>query len=152
MVLAYFNFFISSWKYSFTYFKSYISRYGAELKSPSEMPQFVKDISPPEGLVLASEAGELGLGELEGDVEALALVDLDAEGLSEYSQFVQQHLRSRATIGLASANNQTPSIGNTPSTVVSAFSRPSIVVGDAPTVLRTASVMTASAQACTPSK
>ncbi len=122
------------------------------MKQLSEMPQFVKDIRPPEGLVLASESGETDVGELEGDIEALSLVDLSAEGLSEYSQFVQQHLRSRATTtgltGLASSNQTSTSVGgNTPSTDMSNFSRPSIV----PTVLRTASIMTASAQVATPS-
>lgn len=51
------------------------------------LPDFVKSISPPPGLTLASEArSERPL--LTGDIEALELVDLDREGLHELKSYL----------------------------------------------------------------
>ena len=66
----------------------YMQRFGSTLKKPNELPQFVKDIRPPEGVILAADAPtELREYELEGDVYALSLVDdLEREGLLEYKR------------------------------------------------------------------
>ena len=68
----------------------YVERYGTSLKTHTELPQFVKEIRPPTGIVLASEHVSSGLHELEGDVDALKLIDLDYEGLSEYKTYVSK--------------------------------------------------------------
>ena len=68
----------------------YVARYGATLKKANELPPFVLEIKPPAGIVLASEMTNCNVHELEGDVEALQLIDLDHEGLSEYKQFVKK--------------------------------------------------------------
>jgi len=66
----------------------YVSQYGASLKLSRDLPQFVLDIKTPEGLVLAANYKAAAFYELEGDVEALKLIDLDKEGLSEYKAYL----------------------------------------------------------------
>ncbi len=53
------------------------------------MPTFVTDIKTPEGVVLAANHNYNTLHELEGDVDALKLIDLDREGLSEYKSYLK---------------------------------------------------------------
>lgn len=67
----------------------YVQRYGSSLKSHSELPQYVQDIKTPDGLVLAANYRYNRVHELEGDLQALRLVDLNREGLSEYSSYLQ---------------------------------------------------------------
>ena len=55
-----------------------------------QVPSFVLEIKPPAGVVLAADYQYNSIYELEGDVQALRLIDLDREGLSEYKQFVQR--------------------------------------------------------------
>ena len=62
----------------------YVRRYGEQLRVASELPAIVKSIPVPDGLVLAADYRYNPVHELEGDVEALRLIDLDAEGLSMY--------------------------------------------------------------------
>lgn len=61
----------------------YVQRYGPTLKTTKELPDFVLEIKPPQGIVLAADY-QYNVHELEGEVQALGLVDLDREGLSEY--------------------------------------------------------------------
>ena len=68
----------------------YVSRFGSSLKLSRELPQFVLDIKTPDGLVLAADHKYSSFYELEGDVSALNLIDLDREGLSEYRSFLQR--------------------------------------------------------------
>ncbi len=57
----------------------YVDRYGDSLIESRNLPDFVQDIEAPDGLVLAADQ-EFDFA-LEGDVEALNLVDLEKEGL-----------------------------------------------------------------------
>jgi hypothetical protein len=66
--------------------QEYIQRYGMELKDSSQLPSFVTEIRPPPGLILAAEYEPNY--ELEGDIDALKLIDLDKEGLSEYKKYL----------------------------------------------------------------
>lgn len=68
----------------------YVSRYGATLRQSGDLPSFVTDIKTPDGLVLAANYRYNSLYELEGDVQALRLVDLDREGLAEYRSYLQR--------------------------------------------------------------
>ena len=68
----------------------YVSRFGASLKTTRDMPQFVLDIKTPEGLVLAADYKYSSFYELEGDVSALKLIDLDKEGLGDYKAYLQR--------------------------------------------------------------
>lgn len=61
----------------------YFQRYENSLKSPEELAEFVLEIKTPQGLVLAADCQNY-VHELEGELDALKLVDLDKEGLSEY--------------------------------------------------------------------
>ncbi|RMZ97230.1 hypothetical protein BpHYR1_038506 [Brachionus plicatilis] len=70
----------------------YVNRYGSTLKSAKDMPDFVLEIKPPNGIKLASEDGAEQVHQLEGDVEALKYVDLEKEGLSEYRSQLEQIL------------------------------------------------------------
>ena len=76
----------------------YVARYGSSLKTSQELPQFVLDIKPPQGVVLAADYQYNNIHELEGDVGALKLVDLDREGLSQYRAQVQRW-SSNAVVG-----------------------------------------------------
>lgn len=75
----------------------YVNRYRNVLKVSRELPEFVKEIPPPHGVKLASEQPYNPVYELEGDVEALKLVDLDREGLSEYKPQVIRKLAQSAS-------------------------------------------------------
>ena len=66
----------------------YVAQYGASLKISRDLPQFVLDIKTPEGLVLAADFKYSSFFELEGDIEALKMVDLKKEGLSEYIDYL----------------------------------------------------------------
>ena len=66
----------------------YVKRYGSSLKTHLELPQFVRDIRPPVGVTLAAEFVAPSSYELEGDIEALKLIDLEKEGLSEYRSYL----------------------------------------------------------------
>ena len=59
-----------------------------------DLPKIVQDLPTPEGITLAAEYKYNPVHELEGDVDALKLVDLESEGLSEYkSLFQPQQIR-----------------------------------------------------------
>jgi hypothetical protein len=66
----------------------YVQAFGATLRLARDLPDFVHDIKTPEGLILAAQYRAPELHELEGDVQALALVDLDREGLSAYRDYL----------------------------------------------------------------
>lgn len=66
----------------------YVQRYGTSLKSSNEMPDYVANIKTPEGLVLAANYRYNNIHELEGDLQALRLIDLDREGLAEYRSYL----------------------------------------------------------------
>ena len=69
----------------------YVARYGESLKLSEDLPQIVKDIPSPDGIVLAANYKMNPVHQLEGEIEALKLIDLDSEGLSEYrSQLLRQ--------------------------------------------------------------
>ena len=68
----------------------YVARYGTSLKSSKDLPSFVLQIKPPAGIILAADYEQNSSYELEGDVEALQLVDLEQEGLTEYASFVKK--------------------------------------------------------------
>jgi Ca2+-binding EF-hand superfamily protein len=72
----------------------YVQRFGHSLVVSDELPDFVKEIKTPDDIVLAANHDSSKLSpELEGDVEALRLVDLDKEGLSEYKSLFQNNVR-----------------------------------------------------------
>jgi hypothetical protein len=89
----------------------YVQRYGATLKTARELPQFVLDIKTPDGLVLAADSQAQTFYELEGDVQALGLVDLDREGLSEYRAFLSKLGISFNAGGLAASGASFGSAG-----------------------------------------
>ncbi len=67
----------------------YCMRYGASLFNSSELPDFVTQIKPPTGIVLAADQHRRLFHELEGEIDALKLVDLDKEGLGEYKEWLK---------------------------------------------------------------
>jgi hypothetical protein len=72
----------------------YVERYGASLKSHTEFPAIAKEIRPPVGVVLAAEWNAPALIDLEGDIQAFNLIDLDNEGLGEYKDWFKKYLES----------------------------------------------------------
>ena len=61
-----------------------VAKYGESLKLSRELTQFVLDIVSPECLILATDYRYNKLSELNGDVYALNLGDLNANGLVLY--------------------------------------------------------------------
>jgi len=66
----------------------YIERYGPNLKTKHELPEYVLDIKNP--VDLAAETNDEVKIELVGDVDALNLIDLDKEGLSMYKNLLKK--------------------------------------------------------------
>lgn len=77
--------------------KQYSERFGKTMYRSEELPQFAKDIKNPDGLNLAADVLD-NTCELIGDVKALQLLDLDAEGLTEYKSQVERALKSSKII------------------------------------------------------
>lgn len=95
----------------------YLAKYGSSLTSFKEMPDFVKNIEPAFGQLAATSTTTTTLAsrELEGDISALALVDLDKEGLSQYKAFVQTVLKSTTTTSsTASTSTASTTTSTTP--------------------------------------
>jgi hypothetical protein len=55
-----------------------------------DMPQFILDIPTPNGIVLAANTVNNSSYELEGDLDALRLINLDREGLGEYKHYLKE--------------------------------------------------------------
>ena len=66
----------------------YAHEFGQSMRASQDLPDFVLDIKGPDGLMLAAEYRAPSRHELEGDVHALKLVNLDAEGLSGYRSYL----------------------------------------------------------------
>lgn len=62
----------------------YLRRFGDSVSESKDLPEFVREIETPGGLCLAADCKQSSEYELVGQVEALRLVDLDLEGLSQY--------------------------------------------------------------------
>lgn len=63
----------------------YVKCHGKSLRPLGQMPEFVNEIETPKDVgPLAAECEHKTIYELEGDFESLKLVDLEAEGLSDY--------------------------------------------------------------------
>ena len=72
----------------------YVERYGASLKTHREFPEIVHELRPPVGVVLAAEYNAPSLIDLEGDINALNMIDLDKEGLPEYKDWLKRYLEA----------------------------------------------------------
>ncbi|CAF0870800.1 unnamed protein product [Brachionus calyciflorus] len=106
----------------------YVKRYGNTLIDSENLPKFVVDIQPPEGVVLASQVKNTNLYELEGDVDALKLVDLEKEGLNEYKNYLNKNASAieqfqTYTATLISNSKETPA----QNTVQISINKPSVV-------------------------
>ena len=72
----------------------YEQLFSGQLVKSEDLPNFVKEIPTPEGIILAADYKRPAVPELEGDVEALAiLVDLQKEGLLEYKTQLDEYLK-----------------------------------------------------------
>lgn len=99
----------------------YIKRYGDSIVQPKNLPDFVRKIPAPKGVVLAADLyGNHSslLHELYGDVEALKLVDLDREGLGQYKNYKAE--RTGKVVDFSTYNieylNKDSSVGSSIST------------------------------------
>ncbi|CAF0867990.1 unnamed protein product [Brachionus calyciflorus] len=84
----------------------YVKRYGSTLKSSKDLPEFVLELKSPNGIILAADCKE-ETPQLEGDVEALKLIDLEKEGLSEYKIQLEKKLENTSSF-----TTQTMSVSN----------------------------------------
>ena len=76
----------------------YVERYGTSLVTHIELPQIVREIRAPTGFTYAAEYIAPSVYDLEGDIEALRLIDLDQEGLAEYRAYLAR-FSSQGQIG-----------------------------------------------------
>lgn len=88
----------------------YYEKYNGELKPSSELPPLAQTIQPPAGYTYAAEAPEPPV-KLEGDIEALKLIDLEANGLSEYKYLLETNAITR------SPNNENTSLADVFATI-----------------------------------
>jgi hypothetical protein len=86
--------------------KKYVSKYGNTLVEWNKLPEVARDIKPPTGVVLASEARS-NLPPLEGDVHLLKYVDLEREGLSEYASYIHSFRASKESTATNVTNTNT---------------------------------------------
>lgn len=78
----------------------YWNKYGNTLIEAHNLPDFVRDIRPPPGLLLASDVRpDHYIPHLEGDVHLLSNLDLHREGLSEYANFIRGAVASGHSTG-----------------------------------------------------
>ena len=72
----------------------YVERFGVSLMNHSQFPDIVRsfNIRPPNGFSFASEFVHSSLLDLEGDVHALNLINLDEHGLGEYRAWLNKYL------------------------------------------------------------
>jgi hypothetical protein len=106
----------------------YVQRFKDTIRDSNDLPKIVSEIPTPGGLVLAADYKPKNVYELEGDLDALNLIDLDNEGLSEYKQYLKNFgksgtnaaahalstvLSAAAAAVLASAADGTPSVSET---------------------------------------
>ncbi|CAF0708864.1 unnamed protein product [Brachionus calyciflorus] len=68
--------------------EEYVRRFGSELLRHEDFRQAATKFGAPQDVVVSNSHVELGLPELEGDVESLRLVDLDKSGLREYRTYL----------------------------------------------------------------
>ena len=74
----------------------YIEKY-KNLYQSVDLPAFVNNIKTPENLKLSADVDSNATVELEGDLDALNLIDLDKEGLSEYKHLLNNKSDSSNT-------------------------------------------------------
>ncbi|CAF0740054.1 unnamed protein product [Brachionus calyciflorus] len=68
--------------------QDYVRRHGSELLRHEEFKTAASRVGAPDSVVSSDSHRELGLPELEGDVEALRLVDLERTGLASYRSYL----------------------------------------------------------------
>lgn len=79
----------------------YERKYSSSFVQSQNLPDFVKEVKPPAGLVLASDSVDKKNYELVGDVEEFAelarmnLVDLEKEGLGQFREFLMSYSSGR---------------------------------------------------------
>ena len=81
------------------------------------MPDFVLEIQPPQGIVLAADYKYNQVHELEGEVQALKLVDLEKEGLGQYREQlvrlgVSRPISFSSSVNSTAANNYNSHYGS----------------------------------------
>ncbi len=88
----------------------YVKKYGSSLLNASEMPKDILNLKNPEGIVLAADVDYQNTRvELEGDIEALKLIDdLDGQGLGEYKDYVKPKREVGFISSPAAASSSTP--------------------------------------------
>jgi Ca2+-binding EF-hand superfamily protein len=74
--------------------REYVERFRDTIRNSNDLPEIVCEIPTPGGIILAADYKPKNVHELEGDLDALNLIDLDNEGLSEYKQYLKNFGKS----------------------------------------------------------
>lgn len=95
----------------------FVQTYGAQVRPWNQLPDFVFDIKNPDGVLLASEYQPSSFHELEGDLHALKLVNLEQEGLGEYKSYLTKMgvidaQPTRSTVSFKDLISQAPDLGS----------------------------------------
>ena len=88
----------------------YSKKYNSSLLKCNQIPQFVSEIQTPKGLELAADKMKdvLSYPELEGDLYALKLINLEKEGLSMYKKYQEQSVDTSQVVNGKRLNFQEP--------------------------------------------
>ena len=70
--------------------EKYIEKFGSKLIKANEIPEYLREIPRPENLASPNERSNTFLPELEGDLGALNLIDLEKEGLGDYREYLER--------------------------------------------------------------
>ena len=78
----------------------YVSRYGASLLSYEQFPEIAKsfNIRPPIDSQYAHDYTHASLLDLEGDISALNMINLDEHGLGEYKTWLSRYLERNTSV------------------------------------------------------
>ena len=90
--------------------EEYVRRHGHDLLRHDEFFSKIKSIGAPDSLIQIESHFDQGLPDLEGDLEALKLIDLERSGLGEYRSFlsnlgIRSVSISAGEFGLVTASN-----------------------------------------------
>lgn len=77
---------------------SYSQKYNSALVYQTQMPNIADEVKIIHGIPLAADLKSKYYMELEGDIHALSLIDLDKEGLSEYKTYLNKNTDSKTVV------------------------------------------------------
>lgn len=79
--------------------KEYRKKYANQLHSTDKLPEFVRKLEHPQGIVLASDKPEPSI-KIDGDIDALDLIDLEKFGLADLKNYLKGRKKEQDFVDL----------------------------------------------------